>query len=77
MLSCVNLVLSRADEVLANYRASNMAFSDEVVLKAWKRAGGRCQCRRRSHGHSYGRCNKELVFRIVVAMVEGVGRPTI
>ncbi len=38
-----------------------MAFSDEVVEKAWRRANGKCECRRRSHGHSYIRCNKQLV----------------
>ncbi len=39
-----------------------MAFSDSVVEAAWRRAGGRCECRRRSHNHSYVRCNKQLVW---------------
>jgi len=38
-----------------------MAFSDDVVGQAWSRAGGRCECRRTTHGHT-GRCNKELVW---------------
>lgn len=39
-----------------------MAFFDEVVAQAWKRAGGRCECRRTTHNHPYVRCNKELVW---------------
>ena len=39
-----------------------MAFSDEVVAQAWRRAGGRCECRRTTHNHPYARCNKELVW---------------
>lgn len=39
-----------------------MAFSEETVEEAWKRAGGRCECRRTTHNHSYVRCNKELVW---------------
>jgi hypothetical protein len=33
-----------------------MTFSDEVIRKVWKRSGGRCECRRKSHKHPYGRC---------------------
>ncbi len=29
-----------------------MAFPDSVVTDAWKRSGGRCECRRTTHGHS-------------------------
>jgi len=39
-----------------------MAFPESVVEAAWRRAGGRCECRRRSHNHSYVRCNKQLVW---------------
>ncbi len=39
-----------------------MAFSSDVINQAWQRSGGKCECRRTSHGHSYVRCNKELVF---------------
>lgn len=39
-----------------------MAFPDSVVQDAWRRAGGRCECRRRSHNHRYVRCNKQLVW---------------
>jgi hypothetical protein len=39
-----------------------MVFSDEVVEKAWRRADGKCECRRKSHGHSYIRCNKQLAW---------------
>ena len=36
-----------------------MVFSDEVIKKAWERAGGRCECTRTTHGH-VGRHNKVL-----------------
>jgi 5-methylcytosine-specific restriction endonuclease McrA len=36
-----------------------MAFSEDVVKEAWKRSGGRCECKREQHGHT-GRCYKEL-----------------
>ncbi len=36
-----------------------MAFSDDTVKKAWKRADGKCECSRTTHGHS-GRHNKTL-----------------
>lgn len=39
-----------------------MVFPDNVVEAAWRRAGGRCECRRLSHNHPYVRCNKELVW---------------
>jgi len=39
-----------------------MAFSEETILKAWRRAGGKCECRRVSHEHPYIRCNKQLVW---------------
>ena len=38
-----------------------MAFSEETIRRVWIRAGGKCTCRRRSHSHSYTRCNKSLV----------------
>jgi len=39
-----------------------MAFTKEVILEAWKRSGGRCECRRTTHNHPYIRCNKDLVW---------------
>ena len=39
-----------------------MAFSHATVLQAWTRADGACECRRRTHGHPYVRCGKELVW---------------
>jgi len=39
-----------------------MSFSDSVIETAWKRAEGRCECRRRSHNHPYVRCDKQLVW---------------
>lgn len=39
-----------------------MAFSNTVVQQAWNRAGGQCECRRKTHNHRYVRCNKQLVL---------------
>jgi len=39
-----------------------MGFPTEEVTKAWKSAGGCCECRRTTHTHSYVRCNKDLVW---------------
>jgi len=36
-----------------------VAFSDETVRQAWQRAGAKCECTRKTHGH-IGRCNKTL-----------------
>lgn len=41
---------------------NRMAFSDFTVRWAWQRAGGACECRRITHGHSYVQCNKQLVW---------------
>ncbi len=38
-----------------------MAFPDDVVKQAWDRAGGRCECTRRNHGHRE-RCNRPLIW---------------
>ena len=40
-----------------------MVFPLSVVEDVWKRAKGRCECRRRFHNHRYVRCNKQLVWR--------------
>ncbi len=39
-----------------------MSFPENIVMQAWQRAGGRCECRRSNHDHYYARCNKELVW---------------
>jgi len=38
-----------------------MAFPESVVKQAWDRSGGRCECRRTTHGHS-GRCSRTLLW---------------
>lgn len=38
-----------------------MEFSDETVLAAWRRSGGKCECTRTLCGHR-GRCNRLLVW---------------
>ena len=39
-----------------------MGFSKETIEAAWKRAGGKCECRRKTHSHPgwRGRCGKTL-----------------
>jgi 5-methylcytosine-specific restriction endonuclease McrA len=36
-----------------------MAFSQEVINQAWRRAGGKCECTLGACNHN-GRCNKML-----------------
>lgn len=36
-----------------------MAFSEDVKNQAYRRAGGKCECRRDACGHA-GRCNTAL-----------------
>jgi hypothetical protein len=36
-----------------------MAFSDEIVERAWKRSGGICECVRTKHTHG-GRCKQQI-----------------
>ena len=36
-----------------------MAFADSVIRDAWRRSGGRCECKRAGHVHT-GRCPKQL-----------------
>lgn len=38
-----------------------MAFSQQTIEQAWRRAGGRCECERRTHAHA-GRCSAPLVW---------------
>ena len=37
-----------------------MAFSEDTKGRAFRRAGGRCECTRISHRHPGGRCNAVL-----------------
>ena len=38
-----------------------MPFAHEVLLEAWARSDGRCECQREGHGHE-GRCNRQLMW---------------
>jgi hypothetical protein len=40
-----------------------MPFSDESVRQAWDRSGGRCECRRESHGHGEC-CGQSLLWTL-------------
>jgi hypothetical protein len=53
------LKLTRLNDSLA--RQKNMYTSDSVK-KAWDRAGGRCECQRRTHPHGMERCGRYLVW---------------
>lgn len=37
------------------------AFPDSVVSEAWRRSGGKCECKRTNHGHP-GRCGAGLIY---------------
>jgi hypothetical protein len=49
-----------------------MTFPEDVVAQAWKRSGGKCECKRWKHNHNYTRCNAQLVPAI--RGQEGQGR---
>ena len=39
-----------------------MTFPKDIVEQAWKRASGKCECKRWAHKHTLVRCGKDLVF---------------
>lgn len=39
-----------------------MEIPDDVVKKAWERAGGQCECTKRNHAHFYVPCAKPLIL---------------
>jgi len=39
------------------------SFPDDVVRKAWLRAGTRCECKRTTHKWHVGRCVQNLSWR--------------
>ncbi len=39
-----------------------MAFSEETKRQAWERSGHRCECKRATHNHPYGRCPNILIW---------------
>lgn len=39
-----------------------MSFTDRVLQQAWRRAGGRCECKRWTHKHEQARCGEALVL---------------
>ena len=41
-----------------------MAFASDTVKKAWERAGGQCECLRRTHSHFYTPCGKQLAWEM-------------
>ena len=49
-----------------------MAFPENVVEQAWKRSGGKCECKRWTHNYNYTKCDTQLVSAI--RGQEGQGR---
>ncbi|MBN1366335.1 MAG: hypothetical protein JW967_00200 [Dehalococcoidales bacterium] len=39
-----------------------MAIPDNVLKQVWERAGGQCECEKRTHSHFYVPCAKPLVW---------------
>jgi len=37
-----------------------MAFTESIILEAWRRSGSRYECEREGHGHA-GRCGVKLL----------------
>jgi len=37
-----------------------MAFSEATLKEAWEKAGGQCECSRRTHRHFYTPCGRSL-----------------
>ena len=37
-----------------------MAFSESTLKEAWEKAGGQCECSRRTHRHFYTPCGRLL-----------------
>jgi len=48
-----------------------MPFPEEMVRQAFERAGGQCECTRRTHVHFYVPCGKRLVWENRGRAVEG------
>jgi hypothetical protein len=39
-----------------------MPVPEMLILRAWEKSGGRCECRRWSHSHPYERCTRLLIY---------------
>jgi hypothetical protein len=39
-----------------------MAFTADIIERAWNLSGGQCQCERTFHNH-VGRCKKKLTYK--------------
>jgi hypothetical protein len=47
-----------------------MAFLEGVILQAWRRSDGRCECTRDGHDHD-GRCGAPLVWSLRHGILSG------
>jgi len=52
-----------------------MPITDAMVLEAWKKAGGRCECSRLSHNHTYVCCARLLKWDLQGQNVPGGWQP--
>ena len=41
-----------------------MPVPEMMILRAWEKAGGRCECSRFSHSHTYVRCTRLLKWEM-------------
>jgi len=39
-----------------------MEFSENTIIQAFRRSGGRCECTRSSHHHLLNRCTNSLIW---------------
>ena len=37
-------------------------FPDDLIKQTWEKAGGQCECSKRTHSHFYVPCAKPLVW---------------
>jgi len=41
-----------------------MLSSESLLIQAWRRSAGKCECTKVAHKHEGGRCNAELLWTI-------------
>ena len=39
-----------------------MSVPEYILMQAWDKAGGQCECKRFSHNHPYVRCTRKLSY---------------
>jgi hypothetical protein len=41
-----------------------MPSSESILIQAWRRSEGKCECTKANHNHEGGRCNAALLWTI-------------